>query len=102
MNYGDCERHLSKSRMEKYKRACGGNEEKAFELYIQNIQASKNFYGTLSLFEVALRNAINEHYKNNLENDDWILNQADNGFFTEFNSKIHSFSRTSRRFLGKR
>jgi hypothetical protein len=52
MNYDDYEKYLSKPRLGRYKRACGGNEQKAFDLYIMNIEISKKFYGVLSLFEV--------------------------------------------------
>jgi len=84
MNYNDYEKHFSKPRLTKYKQSCRGNEQKALELYMLNIEMSKNFYGILNLFEVALRNAINEHYKNHFEDDDWILNQANGDFFEEY------------------
>jgi len=83
MNYEDFEKHLSKPRLDKYRRACGGNEQKAVELHTQNIELSKNFYGVLSLFELALRNAINEHYKSYFLDKDWILHQYDCGLFRE-------------------
>jgi hypothetical protein len=83
MNYSDYERHLSEPRLNKYKSACGGDERKVLALYMLNIEISKKFYGILSLFEVALRNAINEHYRNHFSDDDWISNQANSGFFAE-------------------
>ena len=83
MNYSDYEKYLSKPRLGKYRSTCAGDEQKALELYMLNIEISKNFYGSLGLFEVALRNAINEHYKRYFSDDNWILNQADCDFFTE-------------------
>lgn len=83
MIYDDFEKHLSKARMDKYKRACGGNEQKAIDLYMQNIEISKTFYAALSFLEIALRNAINNHYQRHFEDNDWITTQAGKQFFSE-------------------
>ena len=37
------------------------------------------------MFEVMLRNAINEHYAAYYSDPDWIVNQADTGKLLEFN-----------------
>jgi len=83
VNYGDYEKHLSKPRLDKYRLACNGDEQRTLELYMLNIELSKVFFSALSLFEVALRNAINEHYRHYFSDDNWILNQAANGFFMD-------------------
>jgi len=82
VNYNDYEQHFSKPRLDKYKRACGGNEQKALDLYLLNIETSKKFYGVLSLFEVALRNAIDRHYQKHFNDDCWMLSNIDKEFFT--------------------
>jgi len=82
VNYNDYERYLSKPRLDEYRYACGGEEQKTLELYLLNIEVSKAFYGVLGLFEVALRNAINDHYKSYFSDENWIFNQVDNDFFT--------------------
>jgi len=83
VNYDDYEDLFSKPRLDKYKCACNEDEQKALELYMLNIEMSKTFFGVLSLFEIVLRNAIDKHYKRYFSDDDWISNQADNGFFPE-------------------
>jgi len=72
MKYCDYETILTSSRLNRYKIACGGNEERALALYMQNIKLSNNLFGIISLFEVALRNAIDMHYSTALHNPDWL------------------------------
>ena len=55
------------------------------QLYRYNLRLCQRFYGTLNLFEVMLRNAINEHYATYYSDPDWIVNQADTGKLLEFN-----------------
>ena len=81
MVYKEFEAILSKARLNKYRTACAGNEQKALELYLLNVELSKDFYGLLGLFEIVLRNAINEHYKKCFNDENWIINQAKNEFF---------------------
>ena len=40
------------------------------------MKLSQRFYGVIGLFEVMLRNAINEHYKQQFGDEDWIVNQC--------------------------
>ncbi len=75
IQYTDAQRIFSPARMQKYLQACGGDKEKAMMLYSYNARLSQAFFGVVSLFEVVLRNAINEHYLLTLGND-WIVNQA--------------------------
>ena len=63
--------------MGKYARACGGDKGKTMQLYRYNLRLCQRFYGALNLFEVMLRNAINEHYATHFADPDWIVNQAD-------------------------
>jgi len=42
-----------------------------------NLRLCQRFYGVLNLFEVILRNAVNEHYMAYYSDSDWIVNQAD-------------------------
>jgi len=88
LTYDDYEKYLSKWRMSKYKRACGGNERSAISLYLNNIQTSKIFYGVLGLFEVALRNAINNHYICYFNDNDWIFHQSGTGFFMKYQKEM--------------
>ena len=73
--FKEAQKIFSPARMQKYLRACGGDEEKAMQLYAFNASLSQAFFGVVSLFEVVLRNAINEHYLLWLGGD-WIVKQA--------------------------
>lgn len=64
MKYSEYEAAFSLARINKYLTACSGNTIKAITLYCYNVKLCQKFYGVLNIFEVVLRNAINEHYKN--------------------------------------
>lgn len=81
MKYEDFERVLSPARLSRYLNACKSDKEKALKLYRLNIKLSQEFYAILSLFEVALRNAINEHNVAHFNDIEWLKNQClKNGF----------------------
>ena len=71
--------------MRKYLNACAGNKGKTMQLYRYNLRLCQRFYGALNLFEVMLRNAINEHYAGYYSDPDWIVNQAGTGKLLEYN-----------------
>ena len=71
--------------MRKYLNACAGNKQKTMQLYRYNLRLCQRFYGALNLFEVMLRNAINEHYAAHFADPDWIVNQADSGKLLSYN-----------------
>lgn len=75
MKYPEYERAFSAARLNKYLTACGGNAAKAIILYRHNVKLCQKFYGMLNIFEVILRNAINEHYKAYFNDSDWIRTQ---------------------------
>jgi hypothetical protein len=76
MNYEDFEKVLSSARLNRYLTACNGDKEKTLKLYRLNIRLSQAFYAILSLFEVALRNAINGHYLTYFKDNEWLRNQC--------------------------
>ena len=76
MQYEDFEKILSQSRLNRFLKACNGDKEKALYLYRLNIKLSQNFYAILSMFEVALRNAIDVHYINHFSDKEWLKNQC--------------------------
>ncbi len=83
------EKLISKPRFERYLLACQNNPEKAVELYKQNIQKSMKMYELLSIFEIILRNKIDEHYQNKylkeIGSENWLKFAAsDNGFYDHF------------------
>lgn len=73
--------------MGRYLRACGGDTRKAMTLYRWNLQLSQELFTLISCFEVALRNAIDQHYTSFL-GDHWLRNaSAPGGRFC--NNKCH-------------
>ena len=88
MKYEKYEKALSVPRIGKYKKACNGDKNKALILYRYNIKLCQKFYGLLGVLEVVLRNAINEHYKTHLQDNDWLITQSLNGFLINYQDII--------------
>jgi len=88
MKYERYETALSAARIGKYKSACYGDKNKALILYRYNIKLCQKFYGMLGVLEVVLRNAINEHYKKRLKDDNWLITQSLNGFLVNYQETI--------------
>jgi len=63
MKYSEFEHVLSASRMNRYFTACACNTTKAMTLYRKNLLLSQELFTIISCFEIALRNAIDRHYK---------------------------------------
>ena len=76
MDFQTSQKIYSVARIGKYYRACSGNKKKTMQLYRYNLKLCQRFYGVLNLFEVILRNAINDHYSAYFSDKDWIVNQA--------------------------
>lgn len=100
MDYKTCQKLYSVARINKYANACFGNKRKTTQLYRYNLRLCQRFYGTLNLFEVMLRNAINEHYTAYFSNPDWIVDQADKGKLLEYNKDEIKQTETSYRRRG--
>lgn len=83
MKYRDYEAAFSAARLNKYKNACGGNDNKALTLYRHNVKLCQKFYGVLNIFEIVLRNAINRHYTAYFNDADWIYHQLQQGGMLE-------------------
>ena len=84
MKYYEYEKAFSPARLNKYLISCNGNTNKALTLYRHNVKLCQKFYCVLNIFEVVLRNAINEHYKSYFDDPDWIRNQLQPGGMLEF------------------
>ena len=67
---------LSDARMSKYKKASGGNKVRTIQLYHHNLKLSQRMFGVIGMFEVILRNAIYNHYKEKFSDAEWIVGQA--------------------------
>ncbi|MBR0239821.1 MAG: Abi family protein [Bacteroidales bacterium] len=84
MKYPEYEKAFSAARLNKYLKACGGDTMSALTLYRHNVKLCQKCYGIINIFEVVLRNAINEHYKTHFADPDWIRNQLKQGGMLEF------------------
>ena len=84
MKYEEYEIALSVPRIGKYRLACKGDKNKALILYRYNIKLCQKFYGVLGVLEVVLRNAVNEHFKMKLQDNDWLITQAEGGFLVNY------------------
>ena len=90
MKYKDRVHLLSSARMNKYEVACGRNKTKTIQLYHYNMKLSQRFYGIIGMFEVIVRNLINEHYIKQFGTD-WIVSQASTGLLLEHDAvEIHN------------
>ena len=95
MKYDECLQVLSPARLNKYAQASGNEKAKTLRLYQYNIKLSQRFYGVIGMFEIMLRKAINAHYKQYFNDDNWIINQArPNGLLEQEASEIVRIQRT--------
>lgn len=83
MSIGLCSKIFSETRMSKYLKASESNEAYAEELYRSNILLSEALYPSLSVLEVALRNAISNSLAHKYEKENWYEEMlSDNTFNT--------------------
>ena len=78
MLYSDFEELISRPRITKYLTACGNNTRKAMTLYRANMRLSTEVFSILCLFEVALRNRIDRHYRLKWGNN-WLFDATQSG-----------------------
>lgn len=83
MKFAEYQKAFSAARLNKYLKACKGDFSSALTLYRHNVKLCQKFYGVLNIFEVVLRNAINNHYRTYYGDDDWIRNQLVTGGMLE-------------------
>jgi hypothetical protein len=83
MTFLEFEKLLSPHRIAKYLNACNGDTDKTLVLYRANLRLSYELFSVASLFEVVLRNKIDEHYKakffSRLGSDQWLDTQTEPG-----------------------
>ena len=82
MDYNRIKTYLSAPRLLRYEQACHNNTQKVLKLYQANLRLSQSFYPLLSLFEVVLRNALNEELTTHFNDPEWLKNQV-NGFMSD-------------------
>ena len=90
---------LSKPRLGRFITATNGNHYKAIRLYKINLHLSLTLFGIISIVEIALRNAIDEHYKKTLGQPEWLkINAQPSGLFyhTQLRNKKGNFEQAEK------
>lgn len=86
MKYNELTTLLSEARISKYNYVTHGNKARTIQLYHHNLKLSQRLFGVIGMFEVALRNAIYNHYRNSFNDAEWITEQAAPGKLLEYES----------------
>lgn len=85
MHYDQFENLISAPRLSRYWLSCKSSTSLTQQLYRTNIRLSQGFIGVLSIFEVVLRNKIDQCYKSTPNNqnvvDDWLVSSIQKGGF---------------------
>ena len=66
------EKLLSKPRLGRYLNATQQNKSQAVRLYKSNLHLSQALFGVIAILEIALRNAIDQHYQKQFQQIDWL------------------------------
>ncbi|MFK7750171.1 MAG: hypothetical protein AB8B65_17400 [Kordia sp.] len=92
MKYLKLEKFLSQPRLNRFLIATGNSKTKAQKLYRINLRVAQAFYPILNLFEIFLRNAMNEQIASHFVDSNWVITEK-NGFMSD------NSLRSSRYFL---
>ncbi|HEY4063191.1 MAG TPA: hypothetical protein VGM30_14895 [Puia sp.] len=99
MKYVEFERLISPQRLNRYNAACNNNTRKTLSLYRANIRMSQAFLAVLGIFEVVLRNKIDQHYKAQFTAaPEWLLASTLPGGFLTRNGCQNSLNKISRTY----
>lgn len=82
MDYNKLELFVSQPRLNRFLAACGNSKRKAQQLYRINLRVAQAFYPVLNLFEVFLRNSINNQVTAHFANPNWIVTEK-HGFMSD-------------------
>ncbi len=82
MEFAAFEIFVSKPRLARYLISCSNSQGRAMKLYAANIRVAQAFYPVLNLFEIFLRNGINEKLSKYFADQAWIINQKE-GFMND-------------------
>ena len=93
MQYDQFENLISAPRLSRYWLSCKSSTALTQQLYSTNIRLSQGFIGVLSIFEVVLRNKIDQCYKSTCMNqnvvDEWLVSSIQKGgFLTQTGNNI--------------
>lgn len=82
MKFKHFRQYFSSARVNRYLLATGNSSKRTVKLYKANLKISQSFHPLLGVFEVVLRNQINDVLTNHFTDPDWIINQK-NGFMSD-------------------
>lgn len=92
MEYLKLEKFLSQPRLNRFLTATDNSKTKAKKLYRINLRVAQSFYPILNLFEIFLRNTMNQQIASHFVDSNWIITEK-NGFMN------HHSLRSSHYFL---
>ena len=99
MKYSVFEKIMSRPRMSRYVTACSNDSRKAMTLYRLNLKLSQELFTIISCFEIALRNAIDNHYSS-IYGNNWLRDSVSgSGMFN--NNRCRKTGNIVNRVLGK-
>ncbi|MFN4084372.1 MAG: hypothetical protein ACK4LB_00440 [Spirosomataceae bacterium] len=75
MKFRDFRQYFSAARVHRYLLASSNSTSKAVKLYKANLKTSQAFHPLLGIFEVILRNRLNDILTSHFTDSDWIINQ---------------------------
>lgn len=82
MEFKDFLHYFSPARVNWYLIAAGNRKARAARLYKANLKLGQAFHPLLGIFEVVLRNRINDVLTNHFANPNWIVNEKE-GFMSD-------------------
>jgi hypothetical protein len=82
MKFKDFRHYFSTARVNRYLLATGNSSKRAVKLYKANLRITQSFHPLLGVFEVVLRNRINDILTAHFTDPDWIINQK-GGFMSD-------------------
>ncbi|MBL7904938.1 MAG: hypothetical protein JNL22_07940 [Bacteroidales bacterium] len=94
MKYKDFRQYFSAARIDRYLIATAYSKRKAIRLYKANLKTSQAFHPLLGVFEVVLRNRLNDILISHFSDPDWIINQK-TGFMSDPSLRF-TYKRTGR------
>lgn len=92
MKFRDFRQYFSGARVNRYLLASGNSTGRAIKLYKANLKTSQAFHPLLGVFEVVLRNRLNDILTAHFKDPDWIINQK-TGFMSDPSLRF-TFKRT--------
>ena len=82
MNFKDFKQYFSSARVNRYLLATGNSKTRALSLYKANLKTAQAFHPLLGVFEVVLRNRLNDILTAHFADSEWIINQK-SGFMSD-------------------